>query len=87
MNYPSHAGIIILHEMLDAAHTGHASLPTRLAIRGSIILNRLRMLVFGSRMFKAVKRFVKPRSFEFREERVPKDQNIPPLAGRDHPQR
>ena len=63
MNYPSHAGIIILHEMLDAAHTGHASLPTRLAIRGSMFLNRLRMLVYGSRVFKVVKRFVRPRSF------------------------
>jgi len=63
MNYPSQLGINNLHEILEAAHTGHASLPTRLAIRGSMFLNRLRMLVYGSRVFKVVKRFVRPRSF------------------------
>ncbi len=62
MNYPSQAGINILHEILEAAHTGHAPLSTRLAIRGSIFLNRLRMLVFGSHMFKVLKRLVRPRS-------------------------
>jgi len=59
INFPSQAGINILHEMLDAAHTGRASLSTRLAIHGSILLNRLHMLVLNSLPFKLVKRLAR----------------------------
>ena len=55
INYPSQAGIAILREMLAAARASGAPLSTRLALRGSIFLNRLRMLVFDSRLFKALK--------------------------------
>ena len=56
--YPS--GISILREMLAAATESGAPLSTRLALRGSIVLNYSLMRVYGSNLYRVVKRFVRP---------------------------
>jgi hypothetical protein len=59
INYPSQSGIIILQEMLAAARASGAPLSTRLALHGSILLNRLHILVLNSILFKTAKRLVR----------------------------
>ena len=60
--YPNQSGITILREILAAAIESGAPLATRLALRGSIVLNYSLMRLYGSNLYRVVKRFVRHRS-------------------------